>query len=250
MKLKHTVMAAALSGWAISSAVAQAKAVEPDYTLSLNAGVVSEYRYRGLTQTRFRPTAQGGVDFAHKNGFYLGAWGSGIQWITDAAGDSRAEMDVYGGYKGRIGEDLGFDVGVLAYVYPGHDLTVSPNTTEVYGALTYGSVAAKYSHSVTNLFGFANSKGSGYLDLSASFDLGGGWSVVPHVGYQRVANHSSFSYADYALALNKDFGNGLVGSANWVGADVKKVAGVPVYVTPQTKNMGRTGLVLGLKYNF
>ncbi len=255
MKLTTLSIAAVLS-LAATGVMAQAKAPEPDYTLGFNAALNTDYRYRGLTQSRFKPALSGGVDFAHKNGLYLGAWASTVQWIKDAGGGTDVEFDVYGGYKGSITKDLGFDVGLIAYQYPGHNLLVSPNTTEVYGGLTYGPVTAKYSVSTTRLFGFSGSKGSAYLDLSANFDLGNGYSVVPHIGYQKVGSapgvdNSNFSYADYSVALNKDFGNGLVGTASLVAADVKKVAGVPAYVyAPSNKNLGRTGLVLGLKYNF
>ena len=62
----------------------------------------------------------------------------------------------------------------------------NPNTTELYGALTFGPATLKYSHAVTNLFGFSDSKNSYYLDLSAGFDLGGGLMLTPHIGYQKV----------------------------------------------------------------
>jgi uncharacterized protein (TIGR02001 family) len=247
MKLTRISMAVVLSVTA-ASAFAQAKAPEPDYTLSFNAGLVTDYRYRGISQSRLQPALQGGADFVHKNGFYVGTWASTIKWIKDAGGKADLEIDVYGGYKGSINKDLGFDVGVLTYIYPGHKLPVSPNTTEIYGALTYGPATAKYSHSVTNLFGFANSSSSGYLDLSASFDLGNGWSVVPHLGHQRVAGSGNgvFSYTDYSVGVNKDFGNGLIANATVVGTDADK----KLYVTPKGKFTGRSGVVLGVKYNF
>jgi uncharacterized protein (TIGR02001 family) len=244
MKLSHISIASLLSVAAVG-AFAQAKAPEPDYTLSFNAGVVTDYRYRGISQSRLKPAVQAGADFAHKNGFYLGTWGSSIKWLKDAGADANVEIDVYGGYKGSINKDVGYDVGVLTYIYPGHGVTPSPNTTELYGALTMGPVTAKYSHSVTNLFGFANSKNSGYVDLNATFDLGSGWSVVPHLGYQRVSKNSAASYADYSVTVNKDLGNGISLSAAIVGTDAKG------YVSPVNgKDLGKTGVVLGAKYSF
>ena len=231
---------------AASSVAAQTKAPEPDYTLAFNLGAVTDYRFRGISQSRLDPAIQGGVDYAHKSGFYLGFWASSIKWINDAGGNADAELDFYGGYKGNAG-DLGYDLGVLRYQYPSHNLAVSPNTTELYGALAFGPVTAKYSHAVTNTFGFASSKNSGYLDLSATFDLGKGFSIVPHIGHQRIAGAGNgvFSYTDYALTLNYDFGNGLVASAAAIGTDAKKTS----YFTPAGKATGRDGLVLGLKYN-
>ena len=240
-KKNMVVVALALSG----AAFAQTKAPEPDYTLSYNVGAVTDYRYRGISQSRLKPALQGGIDFAHKNGFYLGTWASTIKWIKDAGGDAPVEWDLYGGYKFDLA-GFGMDVGVLRYQYVNHSLPVSPNTTEIYGAGTFGPGTLKYSHAVTNLFGFAGSKNSYYLDATANFDLGNGYSIAPHVGYQKVKNFSPGSYTDYSLTLGKDFGNGFSASAAVVGTDADKT----VYFTPAGKFTGRTGLVLGVKYSF
>ena len=112
--------------------------------LAFNVGAVTDYRYRGISQTRLKPAVQGGVDFA-AGSFYVGAWASSIKWIKDAGGDAQAEIDLYGGYKGEIAKDVAFDVGVLTYQYPGHKLATSPVTTELYGAITFGPATVKYS---------------------------------------------------------------------------------------------------------
>ena len=247
MKLTSKSLIAAAALLAGAATMAQTKAPEPDYTLAYNIGATTDYRYRGISQTRLKPTVQGGVDFSHKSGLYLGAWGSGIKWIKDGGGDANIELDLYGGYKGTAGA-VGYDLGVLTYQYPSNKLNPSANTTELYVAGTMGPATLKYSHSVSNLFGFANSKNSGYLDLSASFDLGNGWSVAPHVGRQRVANNSIFSYTDYSLAVNKDI-DGLVLSAKLVGTDADQAA----YTTSAAaggKFLGKSGLLLSVKKNF
>ncbi|WP_298596431.1 TorF family putative porin, partial [uncultured Limnohabitans sp.] len=159
------------------SGLAQAQAVAPESSLSFNVGAVSDYRYRGISQSRLKPALQGGVDYADKSGFYVGAWGSSIKWIKDAgATDGTVEVDIYGGYKGAVG-DLAYDVGFLRYEYVSNKLAgtgsyVNANTNEVYGAVTYGLFTAKYSHATTDLFGNANTKNSYYVDLSAAIDLG------------------------------------------------------------------------------
>lgn len=210
--------------------------------VAFNVGATTDYRYRGISQSRLKPAVQGGLDFT-AGGFYAGAWASTIKWVKDGGGDAKVEIDLYGGYKGEVVKDLGYDVGVLTYYYPSNKLNPSANTTEVYGALTYGPVTAKYSHSVTNLFGFADSKQSGYFDLSATFDVAG-FAVTPHIGHQSVKNLSSASYTDYSLTVAKDF-NGLVVSGAIVGTDTD------AYISPVgAKDLGKTSLVLGLKYNF
>ena len=211
--------------------------------LSFNVGAVSDYRYRGISQTRLKPALQGGIDYAAPSGFYVGSWASTIQWIKDAGGKSDVEIDVYGGYKAELTPGLILDFGLLQYVYPGNRLNPSANTLEAYGAATWGPVTAKYSHSTTNLFGFADSRNSGYLDLTASFDLGQGLSLAPHVGHQTVMRNAAASYTDYSLTLARDF-SGLVVSGGVVGTDAKGYAG------PNGKDLGKTSLVLGLKKSF
>ena len=241
MKLSPSLLALALSAAALP-----VFADEPADPLSFNIGAVSEYRYRGISQSRLKPALQGGLDYAAPSGFYVGAWASTIKWIKDAGGDANVEVDLYGGYKTEVSPGLTLDVGLLQYLYPSNKLNPSANTLEVYGALTYGPVTAKYSHSTTNLFGFADSKNSSYFDVTATFDLGDGMTLAPHVGHQTVKHISAASYTDYSLTLAKDF-SGLVLSGAIVGTDADKTA----YASPVNgKFMGKTTLVVGLKKTF
>ena len=242
MKLSSSLLVLALSAAALP-AMADEPAPDP---LSFNIGAVSEYRYRGISQTRLKPALQGGIDYADPSGFYVGTWGSTIKWIKDAGGDADVEVDFYGGYKTELSKGLTVDVGVLQYLYPSNKLNPSANTLELYGALSFGPVTAKYSHSTTNLFGFTDSKGSGYFDVSANFDLGDGMTLTPHVGHQTVKHNSAASYTDYSLTLAKDF-SGLVLSGAVIGTDANKTA----YASPVNgKFMGKTMLVIGLKKTF
>jgi uncharacterized protein (TIGR02001 family) len=259
MKLSKLSLAVILS-IASAGAFAQTKPAEPDYSLSFNVGAVTDYRYRGISQSSKKPAGQAGLDFAHKSGFYLGAWASTIDWIKDDAkvfalvpgatnaGNNSVEIDLYGGYKGTV-SSVGYDVGVLHYAYPGNKYGnivggAKADTTELYGAITIGPITAKYSHALSNTFGYANSKGSSYFDLSGTFDLGNGFSVVPHLGYQKIKNTAAASYTDYSLTLNKDFGSGLAGSLTYIDTDTN------FYVTSKGKDRGNGAFVLGLKYSF
>jgi uncharacterized protein (TIGR02001 family) len=233
----------ALSFMAVA-ATAFAMPAQAADTLSFNVGVTSDYRYRGISQTRLKPALQGGVDYATDSGFYVGAWGSTIKWIKDAGGDANTEIDLYGGYKTEIASGLTLDVGLLQYVYPSNKLNPSANTLEAYGALSYGPATLKISRSFSNLFGFGNSKGSLYYDLSATFDLGNGLSITPHIGRQTVKNLSAASYTDASLTLNKAI-DALTLSIGVV--DAKTGA----YFSPVgNKDLGKRGVVLGAKYTF
>lgn len=214
--------------------------------LSFNASIVSDYRYRGISQTRLKPAVQGGIDYAAPGGFYIGTWASTIKWIKDFGGDAKAEVDVYGGWKGEVASGLTLDVGLLQYYYPSNKLNPSANTLEIYGALSFGPVTAKYSHSTTNLFGVADSKGSGYFDVTANFDLGDGLTLTPHVGHQTVKHSAVASYTDFSLTLAKDF-SGVVLSGAIVGTDADK----SFYASPANgKFLGKTSFVIGLKKTF
>jgi uncharacterized protein (TIGR02001 family) len=228
-----------------AAALALLMAAAPAWAeLSFNAGLTSDYRYRGLSQTRLSPAIQGGADWS-EGPWYAGVWGSTIRWIKDAGGDAPVELDLYGGYKGEITKGLGYDLGVLTYQYPRNRLNPKTETTELYGALSYGPVTLKLSHSVSNLFGFANSKGSQYLEINASFEVGSGVTLAPHLGRQRVKNLSAASYTDYSLTASKEVLKGLSVSLALVKADSD------AYLAPTNgKNLGKAGAVLGAKYSF
>jgi uncharacterized protein (TIGR02001 family) len=259
MNLKSKIALALLA--TSSAAFAQTAPAAPESTLGYNVGVVSEYRYRGLGQGKGDPALQGGVDYAHSSGAYIGAWGSMISWIKDNGTPSAPikgsyELDMYAGYKFEAA-GVAYDVGYLRYEYLNNTLSktadyANANTDEVYGAATLGAYTAKYSYSLGNLFGYKGSKGSTYLDLSATFDLGNGYSIVPHVGRQLVKGDAAKSgdYTDIALTLNKDFGNGLVGSVSAITVDAKDKSFYTNTTLSPNYYQGKDIIVVGVKYSF
>ena len=257
MKFQKFVLASLLATGSVTAVQAADPAPEPESTLSFNLGVVSEYRYRGIAQSAKNPALQGGFDYADKSGAYIGTWASSITWIKDSdpkgAAKGPIEIDIYGGYKGALSDDVAYDVGVLQYWYSGNNLStvkgfVDANTFEVYGALSMGAFTAKLSNSTGNLFGYVNSKNSRYLDVSYTLDLGDGLTIVPHVGNQYVANNAG-SYTDYAIAVNKDM-EGTVLSATLLGTDYKTRNGSYFLPGSGTKELSGSALVLGVKKNF
>ncbi|RZL37669.1 MAG: hypothetical protein EOP35_07970 [Rubrivivax sp.] len=242
MKLSPSLIALALSAVALP-AFADEPAPDP---LSFNVGVVSDYRYRGISQTRLKPALQGGIDYAAPNGFYVGTWASTIKWIKDVGGDSQVEIDVYGGWKGEVSPGLTLDVGGLQYYYASNKLNPSANTFELYGALSFGPVTVKYSHALTDTFANPDSKSSGYLDVAASFEIMDGWMLAPHLGHQKIKGPvgPAASYTDYSLTLSKTFGS-LTPSIAVLGTDADKG-----FYTVKDKFLGKSGVVVGLKYAF
>jgi uncharacterized protein (TIGR02001 family) len=193
------------------------KAPEPDWTFTGNIGLFSQYVFRGLTQTDQKPAVQGGFDLGHKSGFYAGTWASNISWISDSypptspqPGPSASlEWDFYGGYKGSLPLDFGYDLGVLYYYYPGTYPSnyTNPDTTELYAALSWKFLSFKYSWSANNkTFGIPDSRGSYYLDLTGSYDIIdkvndviGKVTIFGHVGRQEFHDSSQLNYTDWKV---------------------------------------------------
>ena len=222
---KSLVTIAVLGTLALPTAVfaadaAPAAAPAPAYTISYNVGLFSQYIFRGLTQTDEKPAIQGGVDFTHASGMYLGAWGSNISWLEDGDyyDNSSLELDVYGGYRNTIGETgLGYDVGALQYIYPGNNISstyVKAETTEVYGALSYKWLQAKASVVVSDgAFANPNARGTYYAELNANIPLAdSGITANLHVGRQKYdgqALDDAYTYTDWKVGATKSFANGV-----------------------------------------
>ena len=245
-KALSAVAVALLSGVAIQSAYAAdepAAAPEPS-PVTANVTVTNDYRYRGITQSNYQPAIQGGFDYAHESGLYIGNWNSTINWISNATNNgikAPIEMDFYGGFKKElIGEGFASDFGVLQYYYAQrggnyNGSMLNPNTTELYAAqnFTFGPVTGfvKVNYAISNIFGIPNSSGSVYPDLTANYDTGiWGITLNGHIGYQYIAGQpansggvnqtqKNISYSDIKLGATKDFGGGLSLSAAYVSTN-------------------------------
>jgi uncharacterized protein (TIGR02001 family) len=177
---------AALPSLAQTAAPAAA-AAEPDWTLTGNLGIFSDYRFRGISQTNKNPAIQGGVDFAMKNGIYLGNWNSNVDSAQYTG--ANIEMDFYGGWKTTV-EGFGIDIGAIYYYYPGsgnqnsYSGSFKVDNAELYIGGSWGPIALKYSYAVTDFFGVPGTKGAYYVALSGAHDFGNGFGVNASVGYQ------------------------------------------------------------------
>jgi uncharacterized protein (TIGR02001 family) len=236
--------AAVLATGLVGAGLAFAEDQKPDNEISYNAAVTTDYRYRGISQTHLDPALQGGADYVNNpTGLYAGTWLSTIHWIKDGGGNANIEWDIYGGKKGNITDAITYDVGGLYYLYPDNSLHPNADTFEIYGQIGFGPAYVKYSHSLTNLFGVPDSKGSGYLDIGANIDMGTGLTLNLHAGRQEVRNTSALSYVDYKFGVTKDFGVATLAVA-YIYADTK------AYVSPSAKNLGKSGLVLTVSKTF
>jgi uncharacterized protein (TIGR02001 family) len=121
------VIAAMLLGAATTPAMAQENWDLPG-NFTGNVALTNDYVFRGFTQTQENAALQGGLDWDSGHGFYLGTWGSNIQF--DVPGEGSLELDVYGGYRGTIGK-FSYDIGAIGYLYPGTDKGLSYKWWEV-----------------------------------------------------------------------------------------------------------------------
>lgn len=238
--MKKLILTATL----FTAAFVHAEVQKPDNELMFMADVTSDYRYRGISQTRLQPALQGGIDYVNNpTGLYAGTWASTIKWIKDTGGDSNIEWDIYGGKRGEIAENFTYDIGALAYIYPSNKLGdvenyEDANTVEIYAQLGFGPAYVKYSSSVTNLFGMMDSKSSGYLDVGANLPVGSGFTINLHAGHQKVENNSMADYDDWKVGATKDFDFASVALAV-IGTNADEM----VYFTPKGKFTGKTALV-------
>lgn len=239
--LSFTLLAASLSASVMAQtpdpgqADAAPVAATSAHTLSGNLGLFSSYRFRGIDQTFGKPALQGGFDYAHTSGLYLGNWNSNV---NSGAGfpDGNLEMDFYGGYKTSFG-DFGIDVGAIYYYYPGSEAKVlgvgassgAVNNKELYLGVSWKFVSLKYFYSIDDYFslrgadraGLAtgkNTHGSQYFDLSANYDLGDGWGINGHVGRLNLKNVYNGNYTDWKVGVTKDLSGWLL-ALSYIGTN-------------------------------
>ncbi|MEN9794243.1 MAG: hypothetical protein RJA17_783, partial [Pseudomonadota bacterium] len=239
-EMKKTLLAVTLaaltSGAASTVLAADSKAPAPDFSVSANVGVFSDYRFRGISQTDRKPAIQGGFDISHKSGAYVGNWNSNVSGFGTAP-SGNVEMDLYAGYKFEF-SGLSFDVGTIYYFYPGSIAfaTGAPkvDTHEIYAGIGYGPVSLKISNTLSKgYFGigqnfssdFANqgsAKGTLYYDLTVSSEVASNTVLTAHVGYLDLDGQTSakpFEVTDYRVGIAYDAGFATLG-LNYVGNDI------------------------------
>lgn len=222
------------------------------HKFTANISLVSEYIYRGLAQSAGRPALQGGFDYVHPSGAYLGNWNSSISWLADSGMDvsSAVEMDFYGGFRWMI-KALSLDLGGLFYFYPSHlgetwqGVFANPNTCELYAALGWRWFVLKYSHSLTNLFGSRDSAGSGYLEANVTVPLLARMSASLHLGHQWLKNAAESAYTDIKIALSYDAGGVVFGLAFTACS-----ADPLIYSNPVTADLGQERVLCSLSRTF
>jgi hypothetical protein len=274
-------LALAASASASAPAIAQQAAAAATPAVTGNLTLVSDYRFRGITQTWGLPAIQGGFDYAHASGIYLGNWNSNV---SETAGfpNGNLEMDFYGGFKKAFG-DVGLDIGAIYYYYPGtnaagngaqaavnFDRAAAGRTDAVAGSgkvsnlegyigASWKWLSAKVFYALDDYFSVPGTKGTTYWDFAGNFEMGSGWTLIGHVGRLSVKDYKSADYTDYKLGVTKDI-SGWVAGASLIGTNAKgdcSSSSVQPYcfvrldgTTLQTKDAGKPTIVVSIGKTF
>lgn len=226
-KLLNTLILSALSAPGLSLA-ADAPAAP---AVTANVGFTTDYVFNGISQNYRSPALQGGFDYTHSSGLYLGTWASNISGnqYTNAS----MELDLYGGYNGKVNDDFGYQLGLMSVIYPsGKAYNTTPDgykrwdTSEVIFGATWKTLNVKLTYTLTDWYGMNNSgfaptmwtdgsstadsadvdlgsKGSTYVEANYSYDLGNDLGLAFHAGHQKIVNFSKLDYTDYKVAISK-----------------------------------------------
>jgi len=197
--IKKTLIATALLA---STAPALAEISD----ISANVTLASDYVFRGVSQTDNQMAIQGGFDWSHSSGIYLGTWASNVasSFFTGPT-DPQIELDLYGGYAGEFSNGIGYDLGYLRYQYPGGS---DANTNEFYLSGSYKGFSASVNYSDELAFVFSDSSAwywaAGY-DYTFPYEI----DFSAHVGYNAGSAYSDDkvfggTYTDWSLGVSKN----------------------------------------------
>lgn len=195
------------------------EAPAPELVLSANTTFTTDYIFRGFSQTDENPAVQGGFELEYRI-FYLGVWGSNVDFGTDInrAGNvenvAPLEIDWYGGLRPEW-NGISFDLGAFYYTYPGGLESWKLDYVEFGTAASY-TFLESLTLSVTNWWAPENSGDTGYNDVvegSASYGFNQVWIFSPSVSAligRQWGDESAggFDYSYWNAGLTLDFNAG------------------------------------------
>lgn len=221
---------------AIVSLIAGGAYADDAAPLSGDLQYMTNYIGRGLAQSVGQPSVSGELDYGYRDGGYGGVDFTSINWIDQLyPGDSvSVEVDAWAGYRSHFATDWYGKLGVLRLQFPGHYVTQSPpvarpDTTEAFAYLAWNNVSAQLNYSLSESFGTPDSRGSWYLDISATQPLNTRFRLGAHLGRKHAtgadpltgASHRLNDYTDYKLSIAYalPYGMSLTLAHTWTNAD-------------------------------
>ncbi len=259
MRALHFGLTALLVAGTAAPAPAQdAAAPAPAVTVTGGATVVSDYRFRGISQTDKRFAVQGTINVNHASGFYVGVWGSSIDDYVAAGSDQ--EIDIYGGYK-KTFDGTTADIGVLYYYYPGSG-GANTDFFEPYASVAHGfgpataKVGLAYAPKTKAQSCAYDPRCAGKAkedNIYVYGELGGaipdtGFSISSHLGYNHGRSYLTNGlkdYLDWNLGVSYAYKN-LSFGVTYVDTDFKKGE----FITPSGRNAVKGGVVFSIGATF
>jgi uncharacterized protein (TIGR02001 family) len=188
---------------AIAGALLAAAGVASAGEFTVTPTIASDYDWRGISQTN--PDLDGdfgsgvafqlGLNYGFDNGFYVGAWGSNVDF---GPGDPNVEVDLFAGYAGGDSEaGIGYDVGLNYYTYPSAS---SINTIEAYAGISHGPFSGKLW--ITNDY-FNSDESAVYVEGNVAYPMPSDFSLLAHVGYSfgKTFSQADAEYLDYSVGV-------------------------------------------------
>jgi len=213
MTHRIAILAGIMTGVLSQTVTAQ----NPDNVFKGSVAALSDYRFRGLSQTFREPALQLSAEYAMRNGIYIGGFASNVSDTQYPGGNT--ELDLLGGYRFSVAEGADADIGIIYYAYPGanYDEFEPPvadekfDTAEVYAGLTIQGFTTRLSYAITDYFGLNgdtaaaygndDSKGTVYAGIDYSHPLTETLSLLAHAGHSWIAGYSNLNYSDFKIAV-------------------------------------------------
>jgi uncharacterized protein (TIGR02001 family) len=247
LNIRHVFFGLAAAG-SFTASAAWAEDKPADFTITGGATLVSDYRFRGISQTDRNWAVQGTATVSHSSGFYVTFWGSSVDDYVTASGRSHQELDLIAGFKKAIGGTT-IDLGMLYYVYPKTKLAGDPTSSNFFEPYfdvshAFGPVTAKATinyapkQKALALDQIGPKRDNLYLagDLSAA---------VPHTPLGLTA-HLGHTFGPSWLSIGRgytDWGAGATLTYKALTFGIQYVDTDGDFITPTGKNASKAGIV-------
>lgn len=202
--MKKLIKLGVIASLVMAMPVMAQEAGESAWSFSGNVTGVSDYVFRGISQSSENPALQGALNFEHSSGFYGYAWGSNVDF--DTAGDGiNVEVDYGLGWAGDVGEGVNLDLSAVRYTYPGSNSGYGIDYNEYLAKVT---VAEHYFAMIGYADDYANSNESAlYYQVGSDWEIGEtGVALSVSAGYNDFDNVAGDRFWDFNIGFSKDFG--------------------------------------------
>ncbi len=203
---------------------ATAEEMTSPITFGTATTLVSDYAFRGISQSDEGMALQGEFSAEHESGLYGSIWASSIDFNNNNAGS--IEVDATIGYGMDLGADFTLDLGAIQYMYPGSDDSLNYDYTEMFVALgrDFGKVSTSIGINYSPEY-FGKSGEFFYYSAGASMDITERFSIAASIGYNDIDDNATFGtpdYTDWSLGVEYDLGEGFAAGLTYVDTDLEK----------------------------